>query len=47
MQQLLLGLGAGPVEYTASNSTNINLLTVFGNDDWTADKEKIYIIDVI
>ena len=44
MQQILLGLGAGPVEYIASNSTDINLLTVFGNDDWTADKEKIYIV---
>ena len=43
MQQMFLGLGAGPVEYTASNSTDINLQTVFG-DDWAADKEKIYII---
>ena len=44
MQQILLGLGAGPIEYIASNSTDINLLTVFGNDDWTADKEKIYVV---
>ena len=43
IQQMLLGLGAGPVEYTASNATNIDLATVFG-DDWAADKEKIYVI---
>ena len=27
MQQMFLGLGAGPVEYTASNATDINLQT--------------------
>ena len=44
MQQMFIGLGAPPpIEYTASNATNIDLASVFGAD-WTENKNKVYII---
>ena len=44
IQQMLLGAGGlPPVEYTASNSTNIALSSVFGSD-WADSVPKIYII---
>ena len=44
IQQMLLGAGeVPPVEYTASNSTNIALSSVFGSD-WADSVSKVYII---